>query len=165
MGRSLRRGLLAAIVVSVAVTAASLGGTEASGKPLHHAGVVVQHSQLGTLTACVAFKEQKIDGVELLRRSHFDFRAARYPDGVGICWIDGEGCKTTDPKQCFCTPASGVTASWSYWIKQNGGLVFEPSGTYPSGRVVRDGSVDYWTFGPYLTPPAGAKSLQDICGS
>lgn len=164
MLHALRRVAIAAVLTALALAVPLLSSGDAAVKPLHHAGVVVQHSQLGTLTACVAFKEPKLDGVELLRRSHFDFRAARYPDGTGVCWIDGEGCKTTSPKQCFCTPASGVTASWSYWIKENGGVVFQPSGAYPSGRVIRDGAIDYWTFGPYLMPPAAQESLQDICG-
>jgi hypothetical protein len=164
MVRTLRRVVIAVGITVLAVAVPLLGSGEATGKTLHHAGVVVQHSQLGTLTACVAFKEQKLDGVELLRRSHFDFRAAHFSDGTGICWIDGEGCKTTSPKQCFCTPASGVTASWSYFVQESGGVVFQPSGTYPSGRVIRDGSMDYWTFGPYLMPPAAQKSVKDVCG-
>jgi hypothetical protein len=43
----MRRVLLAAIVTVVAVAAPLFGSSEAVGKPLHHAGVVVQHSQLG----------------------------------------------------------------------------------------------------------------------
>jgi hypothetical protein len=139
---------------------------DAAGRTVHRAGVVVQHGDLGTLTDCVSFSERELDGVELIDRSAFDYRAARFPEGKGICWLDGEGCKTTDPDDCFCTPAEGTTRSWSYWVQEEGDRPLIHHGeTYPSGRVIHDGSVDYWTFGPHGMPPTSVPSFEEICGS
>lgn len=138
----------------------------ATAKPVSHAGIVVQHGDLGTLTDCVAFTEPEIDGLELVERSRFEYRAARFPEGVGICWLDGEGCKTTRSDECFCTPAYGSAGSWSYWISErHDELLIHHGETYPSQRVIHDGSVDYWTFGPHGTPPASLHTIGDICGS
>ena len=62
------------------------------------------------------------------------------------------------------SPAKGVTAAWQYWVQDKGDSLFRFSSTYPSGRKVSDGSVDYWTFGPYGMPPDGVASFDDICG-
>jgi hypothetical protein len=156
--RSVTALVLGTLVASVVMTG------QAAGRPsprVNHAGIVVQHSDLGTLTDCVAFKEPKIDGVKLLDRGRFEYRGARDQFGVGICWIDGEGCNTTNPDECFCTPL----VSWSYWIHDEGGLPIDHADTYASGRVVRDGSIDYWTFGPHGTAPVNIYSIDDICGS
>jgi hypothetical protein len=141
-------------------------GTAIAAQPVHHAGVVVQHGDLGTLTDCVAFTGHQIDGIELLKLSRFDFRSARFPEGTGVCWLDGEGCRTSNSSECFCTPAFGTTASWSYWVQERHDEPMIHHGeTYPSERVIKDGSVDYWTFGPHGTPPGSIHSINDICRS
>ena len=155
-----RRGITVALLVTL-IASVVMTGEATAAQRVHHAGIVVQHSDLGTLTDCVAFKEPKIDGVKLLDRSRFEYRGARDEFGVGICWIDDEGCNTTDPKECFCTPV----VSWSYWIHDDGGLPIDHAETYANGRVVRDGSIDYWTFGPHGTPPRTVYSIDEICGS
>jgi hypothetical protein len=158
--------LCAHLAVVVVVAAASLfTGGEAVARPVHHAGVVIQHGDLGTLTECVAFTGDAIEGVKLLKLSRFDFRSARFPEGTGVCWIDGEGCRTSDPDECFCTPAAGVFASWSYWVQEHGDDMIHHGESYPSERVIHDGSVDYWTFGPHGMPPTSLHSISDICGS
>jgi hypothetical protein len=161
MRNGVRRSV-AAMTVFLVMTPVLLA-QGASGQPSQHrnrAGIVIQHSDIGILTDCVEFKEAKIDGVALLDRSRFEFFGARDQFGTGICWIDGEGCKTTDPSECFCTPVR----SWSYWVQERDDPVFDHADTYASGRVVRDGSVDYWTFGPHGMPPVGApKTVEEIC--
>jgi hypothetical protein len=164
--RLLRRGASCVVVLVLLAGVLGIGGTANAGPPAHHAGVVVQHGDLGTLTACVAFKGHEIDGIKLLKLSRFDFRSAPFPEGVGVCWLDGEGCKTTNSSECFCTPAFGVTASWSYWVQERADEPMIHHGeTYPSERVIEDGSVDYWTFGPHGMPPTSLHSISDICGA
>lgn len=163
MDRPTRRRANLAVVMFVAA-AALLTGSEAEAEPVHHAGVVVQHGDLGTLTDCVAFTGEAIDGLELLELSRFDHRAARFPEGSGICWLDGEGCRTSDPDECFCTPAFGTFASWSYWVQEHGDDMIHHGETYPSERIIRHGSVDYWTYGPHGMPPASLHSFDEICG-
>src|SRR5438132_6925166 len=153
MGLTLRRRLLWVAVIGVTTPLLLAGG--ASGLPPGHAAIVVQHGNLGTLTECVPLTTRRMNGVNLLAKSHFDFRAAKYNDGTAICWLDGEGCKTTSTRDCFCTPLKGASAAWGYWVQDNGDQVFRFSSTYPSGRTVHSGSIDYWAFGPYGTPPAG----------
>jgi hypothetical protein len=161
-----RKGANLAVALAI-LAGALLTGSDATAKaPVHHAGVVVQHGDLGTLTDCVAFTKKQIDGIELIELSRFEYRKAPFPEGVGICWLDGEGCKTSKSSECFCTPAFGTTASWSYWVQERADEPMIHHGeTYPSGRVIKDGSVDYWTFGPHGTPPASLHSISDICGS
>jgi hypothetical protein len=151
---------MVAVVLAVPVVFA----TGANGKPAGRAAVVVQHGNLGTLTDCVPLTQKSVDGVKLLAKSHFDFRVAKYNDGTALCWLDGEGCKTTSTKDCFCTPAKGVTGAWQYWVQDKGDSLWRFSSTYPSGRKVSDGSIDYWTFGPYGTPPDDVGSFDDVCG-
>jgi hypothetical protein len=161
VGISMRRVALLTVVVLL-FTPIGLG--EASGKqsmPRHRAGLVIQHSDLGVLTDCVRFNEHQISGYDLLKRSTFEIRAAQYDIGTGICWIDGEGCKTTNPDECFCTPVR----SWSYWMQEPGAPVFDHGETYANGRVIHDGAIDYWTFGPHGTPPTAVYSIDQICGS
>ncbi len=154
------------VVLAIFAGALFTGGEASAKAPVYYAGVVVQHGDLGTLTDCVAFTQKQIDGVELIERSRFEYRTARFPEGIGICWLDGEGCKTNKSAECFCTPAFGTTASWSYWVQERADEPMIHHGeTYPSGRVIKDGSVDYWTFGPHGTPPASLHSISDICGS
>lgn len=163
---STRRMSVLAIALALLGTSMALSGT-AVAKPtkVQHAGVVVQHGDLGTLTDCVAFTEHEIDGLELVKRSRFEYRSAKFPEGTGICWLDGEGCKTTRSDQCFCTPVFGTTASWSYWVQHRSDEPMIHHGeTYPSERVIHDGSVDYWTFGPHGMPPASIHAFGDICG-
>jgi hypothetical protein len=159
--RSLSSGV-AAFVVAAATLAAPGARAEA---PVHRAGLVVQHGNLGTLTECVPFTGREIDGVELIERSTFDYRAARFSSGTAICWLDGEGCRTTDPDDCFCTPGEGTAASWSYWTQEHDDDLFHHAETYPSGRTIRHGSVDYWTFGPHGMPPLSLHSFEEVCGS
>ena len=163
MRRALRVGTVT--FVALLVTLPVLLNGDAAGRTPSRAGIVVQHGDLGTLTDCVSFEGHELDGVELLERSAFEYRAARFSDGTGICWLDGEGCKTTDPDDCFCTPAQGTARSWSYWTQEKHDQVFHHGETYPSGRAIHDGSVDYWTFGPHGMPPAGPVSFDEVCGS
>lgn len=159
-----RRGAVIAIVLAFLTVSVVISGN-AGAAEVHHAGVVVQHGDLGTLTDCVAFTDKQIDGLELVDLSRFEYRSARFPEGKGICWLDGEGCKTTRSDQCFCTPAFGTTASWSYWVQEHGDQTIHHGETYPSERVIRHGSVDYWTFGPHGMPPTSLRSFEEICGS
>lgn len=163
MGLASRRGATAVVIGLLVGSAVLTGDADATTAHIaNRAGVVVQHADLGTLTDCVAFHEREINGLELLERSEFDFRAAHFEGiGTGICWIDGEGCKTTDPEECFCTPVR----SWSYWVQEKGEPVFGHGETYADGRKIRDGSIDYWTFGPHGTPPATVFSIDEICGN
>ncbi len=158
-----RRAFLAFAIFLVVTPVLLVDG--ASGKPVHRAGIVVQHGDLGVLTDCVKFSEHEIDGIELLARSEFDFRAARFPEGKGVCWLDGERRKTTDSDDCFCTPASGVLASWSYWVQEKEDPIFDHGEMYPSERKIMDGSIDYWAFGPHGMPPIAPHTLEEVCGS
>ncbi len=159
--RILPTRVLWAPAIVLAIPLLLIGG--AAGRPGGRAAVVVQHGNLGTLVECVPLRGGAPDGIGLLARSHFEYRAARYPDGTAICWLDGEGCKTTDPKNCFCTPLSGASDAWGYWVQDKGDSTYRFSSTYPSGRRVKDGSVDYWSFGPYGMPPVSTSSFADIC--
>lgn len=148
------------VVVLCSVLASVVTPPGEAAAPVRHAGVVIQHGDLGVLTDCVAFKKKSINGYELLKRSRFAIRAARYPDGVGICSIDGEGCNSTKPSECFCTPL----VSWTYWTQESGAPVYDHGHSYANARVITDGDIDYWAFGPHGMAVREVFTIEDLCG-
>ena len=150
-------------LVFVAVASVLLG-TGVIAKPAEagfgKAGVVVVHGDGHTHTECVRLTKAEISGFKLLKLSSFEFRAARFDFGRGICWIDGEGVATTDPGTCF--PSNGP--NWAYFTQDKGGSGPAPSEVGLDDRTVTRGAVDYWVFGTYPQPTPSKLTLRDICG-
>lgn len=146
-----------------AFTTVVVGAQAVSAAPKHRAAVVVQHGDLVVHARCIRFKEAKISGLTMLKRSRMQYIAARYAAGHTICWLDGEGCKSSKPGTgagtCFCDPVR----FWGYWTREAGEPAPLLSGESPDARVVRDGSVDYWVWG-VGQPPVPPMSIDDVCG-
>src|SRR5215204_3221516 len=85
--------LFVALVCPVAVESQSL----------NHAGLVVRHSDGRLIYAYIAFAEDEINGVELLRRSGISLVTIGFGGlGEGVCTIDGEGCPASDCRTKVC---------------------------------------------------------------
>lgn len=153
------RRAVAGVAVAAALVVPLVAGGGATGQATKQAVVVVQHGDLGIASECVGFDEASIDGIELVDRTAFDYLTASFTFGPAMCWLDGEGCETTDPDECFCDPVS----SWSYWVQDGDGLPM-PAEVGAGDREVVDGSVDYWVWGPFGEPPIQPTSTDAVCG-
>jgi MYXO-CTERM domain-containing protein len=142
-----RRVLIAALLGLLAVAALSAPGVVAGND--NRAVVVV-----GKEAECVAFRDTEIDGIELLERSSFAVETERNAQGAAVCRLDGMGCSTED---CFCE----FPDFWGYWTKD--GDEWEFSQTGATERMVRDGSIDGWTYGKDGKPAPGDVDFDEVC--
>lgn len=155
-----RRGIAlgAAVLMFAAPVLFSPG---AIGQSANQAAVVVQHGNPTEGGAeCVSFTEPQIDGLDLVERSGFEYLAAQFDSGRAICWLDGEGCETTDPGECFCQSPPN---SWSLWVQGEGDSVPAPSAVGVDDAVVQDGTLHYWVWGPFGEPPLQPTSVDTVC--
>jgi hypothetical protein len=126
----------------------------------HRAGLIVVHGDGQIVTACVAFEEETITGVDLLRRSELDVILGVYGGlGYGVCAIDGEGC--AEDKDCFCQCRSEPCAYWVYSHQEPDGS-WTISGVGAAGWQVTDGDVDGWLWGDGSSAPP-KMALAEIC--
>ncbi len=144
--------LLIALLLTAAVAAQSA--------PPHRAGLVIVHGDGRVVTRCVAFDDETISGVDLLRRSGLSLVLSSYGGlGYGVCAIDGEGCASG--QDCFCQCRSNPCNYWTYSHRQADGS-WAISGLGASAWQLHDGDVDGWVWGDgSVAPPALA--LSDIC--
>jgi hypothetical protein len=125
-------------------------------------GLVVVHGDSSTITRCIEFTEDTVTGFEVLERSGLDLNYEGSGMGAAICRIDNEGC-TYPQEKCFCQSPPDY---WSYWLSNAGDGSWRYSGTGASNRIISDGQVDGWRWGPgslsEATPPP-AITFNDIC--
>jgi hypothetical protein len=156
-----RAGCLIATVVF-----ALLIGPPATGRELHHAGLVVRHGDGRIVYAYVAFPEESISGVELLRRSGISLVTIGFGGlGEGVCTIDGEGCPASDCRKRVCQGSGENAPFWQYFRQRTpGDWVALALGA--SATKVRDGDVDGWSWtghNPAL-PPLTIDDVARIAG-
>jgi hypothetical protein len=143
-------GLAAACVAMAAFLSPTLGAQEPN-----RAGIVVRHADGEVSEMCVLFDEDEITGEGLLERSNLDVTTETGAIGTAMCAIDGEGCGSDD---CFCS----YPTFWGYWTKDGSGdWTFSETGA--ADRVVRDGSIDGWSFGKDGKPEPPNRSIGDLC--
>jgi len=127
---------------------------------LHQAGLVVVHGDGRVVTSCVAFSEESISGVDLLRRAGLTVTVGAYAGlGYGVCEIDGEGCPAGQP--CFCQCEGSPCAYWAYSHRRPDGS-WAISGVGASGWQVHDGDVDGWVWGDGSTAPP-VVAFEEVC--
>ena len=144
----------------LALTAALVAPVEAQQPGLHRAGLVVVHGDGRVVTACVAFSEEGISGVDLLRRSGLTVTVGAYTGlGYGVCEIDGEGCPAGQP--CFCQCEGSPCAYWTYSHRRPDGS-WAISGVGAGGWQVHDGDVDGWVWGDGSTAPP-IMAFEELC--
>ncbi|MEA2531041.1 MAG: hypothetical protein QOG89_2685 [Thermomicrobiales bacterium] len=134
------RCLLAALLLAI------LAGTPVAGEELHHAGLVVRHGDGRIVYAYVAFPEESISGVELLRRSGISLVTVGFGGlGEGVCTIDGEGCPAADCRKRVCQ-GSGDDAPFWHYVRQRSPGEWVLLSLGASATKVRDGDVDGWSW-------------------
>lgn len=131
-----------AVLVVLALLLPGLGRAQDS-QP-NHAALVVRHGDGRVLTACVAFAEASISGIELLRRSGLDLVTQGGGGGAAVCKLDGEGCDYPT-EDCFCRRDGPLTVYWAYHRLRDGRWSFSPLGA--SNTRVQPGDVEGWAWG------------------
>lgn len=133
--------------------------TQPPDTPENRAGVVVRFGDGTSTTACVAFAEAQISGIELLERSGLAVEIATEGDVGGfVCQIEQDGCPANE---CLCAFPPDY---WRYWLLNNNTWQFSPVGA--SSRQVRNGSVDGWGWsngGNNADTRPPAITFADIC--
>ncbi len=136
---------------------------------MHRAALAVVHGDGSVQTACVAFSEPEISGLELLERAGMPISLdASNPMGAMVCQVQGEGCDF--PGQsclCQCSPGSPCRY-WAYFSRSpEAGWVYASTGA--TGRQVLPGDMDAWVWlaasGTEQAIPASldAMTFEDIC--
>jgi hypothetical protein len=133
-------GCLAVLLLAI------LTASPAVGEDLNHAGLVVRHGDGRLIYAYVAFPEESISGVELLRRSGISLVTIGFGGlGEGVCTIDGEGCPSSDCRKRVCQGSGEDAPFWQYFRQRSPGEWFSLS-LGASATKVRDGDVDGWSW-------------------
>jgi hypothetical protein len=123
----------------------------------NRAGLIVRSGDGDVREMCVLFDEEEITGVDLLERADVEIASEGSALGTAVCSIDGEGCKSDD---CFCR----YPAFWGYWTK-DGSKDWRFSDVGAAARVVRDGSLDGWSFGRDGKPTPPDVTIDEVCGA
>lgn len=162
MGRITRRSILFVVLAAVVLGTSLVQPQASAGRS--RAGVVVQHMDGTVLTDCVPLPKPTISGFQLLKRSRFAYLAASFSFGKQVCWLDGEGCETTDPARCSdCDGTPGFDGNfWAYYIQNRGDTGPRFSNVGATDRLVRRGSLDYWMFGDGSALPE-ARRFREVC--
>jgi len=154
------RARICIFVPILALAAVLVAPVQAQEPDLHQAGLVVVHGDGRVVTSCVAFSEESISGVELLRRAGLTVTVGAYAGlGYGVCEIEGEGCPAGQP--CFCQCEGSPCAYWAYSHRRPDGS-WAISGVGASGWQVHDGDVDGWVWGDGSTAPL-AVAFEELC--
>ncbi|MBP1466626.1 hypothetical protein EYB53_013000 [Candidatus Chloroploca sp. M-50] len=132
------------------------------------AGLVVRFGDGRVEKACVNLGATgEMTGEQALRASGLTTIVAFDPGaGSAVCKIEQVGCNyPAEGCFCQCTLAPGQQCRyWAYYQWNNNDWVFSQGGS--SSRILRDGDVDGWSWGPGgiglgVEPPA--VPFEEIC--
>ncbi len=138
------RPVAALLLLALAAGAPAANAQPAPTPAPNQAALVIQHGDGRLVTACVAFDEPSISGLELLERSGVPFVAQRSSIGAAVCQIDGEGCAYPG-EDCFCKRDGATSVYWAYNRLQAGEWALSPVGALSTS--VRPGDVEGWAWG------------------
>ena len=115
---------------------------------LHHAGLVVRDAEGRMTYAWVPFAEEKIDGIDLLRRSGIPVVTVGFGAlGEGVCSIAGQGCGVAECRRTVCQGSAADAPYWQYFAQDPGDpavWTWQPLGA--SSSTVEDGDVFGWSW-------------------
>lgn len=114
---------------------------------LSHAGLVVRHGDGRVTYVYVAFREDELNGVELLRRSGLEAVTIPFGGlGEGVCSLEGEGCGVTECRR-LCQTGGTDSPYWRYFgLTADGAWAAFELGA--STAMVRNGDVQLWSWSP-----------------
>lgn len=152
------RSLMVAAIVLLATTVASAQSEQ------HHAAVVVRYGDGEVASACVAFPEESISGVELLERATLPVVVQAGGIGAAVCKIGADGCDYPT-EQCFCERDGPRAIYWAYYVQEQRAWRYASLGA--GNTEVHDGDVNGWAWGPGDSG-SGAEppllSYEQVCG-
>lgn len=153
----MRKHILLAVSVLLAFIAPGIGLAQTS----NQAGLVIQFPDGRVETACVAFDDDAITGLDLLNRSGLTVNVD-YSTGLGatVCKIGEIGCDAPG-ESCFCQCMGAPCYYWNYWTLEDGQWSYSPLGA--SSHLLSNGDVDGWVWGQGKEPPE-IMSFEQICG-
>jgi hypothetical protein len=140
---------LGLLLVALAVPGLPARAQPSPGPARHRAALVVVFADGRLREFCVPFREDRISGFEVLRRSGLDLRYEVHGGGdITVCRIEGVGADF--PREdCFarCKNVNQGCVFWGYYrldpkTKQ---WTFPTIGA--ADTVVRDGAVEAWRWG------------------
>ncbi len=136
-------------------------GTGLAAEPLHYAGLLVYHGDGRVTYALVAFPEETISGIELLRRSGVELVTVSFGGlGEGVCQIDGEGCQPAECRRRLCQTGDPQSPFWHY-LRQTAPGKWTVASLGASATKVRHGDIDGWVWAGAV-PPLPALTIEDI---
>lgn len=117
-------------------------------KEPHHAGLVVRDAEGRMTYAWVPFAEEKIDGIDLLRRSGIPVVTVGFGAlGDGVCSIAGQGCGVAECRRTVCQGSTADAPYWQYFAQDPvdpSVWTWQPLGA--SSSRVEDGDVFGWSW-------------------
>ena len=132
---------------------------------LNHAGVVVRDAEGDLTYAYVAFPEEEIGGIDLLRRTGLPLVSVGFGGlGEAVCSLAGAGCPLAECRRNVCQ-GSSAAPYWRYFRQVSPGD-WQPLPLGASGARVRDGEIDgwSWTTGQAELPPLTLPDLARLAG-
>jgi hypothetical protein len=147
----------AALIFSI-ILASQLGPARA--QTHNRAGLVIRYADGRVSAYCVRFDEPSITGFEALTRA--SVKAVVEPGGLGVamCALNGQGC-AYPAQPCFCQCQGANCAYWNYFHLIDGAWKYSQLGA--SASTLADGSVDGWSWGDKVAPPA--YTIDQICAA
>jgi hypothetical protein len=127
------------VVGSATKVGPSIAGC-AQAASVHHAALVVEHSDGAVITVCVSFTADSITGDQLLASSGVQY-STQYFGGAGkaVCQIDGE------PAQYPSTCWTASSAYWAMFVSRAGGS-WVTSSLGISSQTFRDGDAEGFRY-------------------
>jgi hypothetical protein len=141
------RATRGALVICLLLIGVALGGRPATGQEaLHHAGLIVRHGDGRVTYADVAFPEETISGIDLLRRSGIEQVTIPFGGlGVAVCSLEREGCPAVDCRRRLCQGARADDPYWQYF-RQTAPGQWRPLTLGASATKVHAGDIDGWSW-------------------
>ena len=135
------RSLLTALFIALV-----LAGAVSSAASANEAGLVVEHGDGSVTYVLIAFPEDEIASIDLLRRSGLSL-ATISSGGLGeaVCSIDSKGCGVSDCRARLCQTGDPSSPFWKFFrAGASDGWVLQPLGA--SATKVRGGEIDLWSW-------------------
>ena len=127
----------------------------------------MRHGDGGITYALVAFPEDEISGMELLRRSGISLITVNFGGlGEAVCTLEGEGCGVGECRKRVCQTGDPNSPFWQYFRQSSPGEWYAlPLGV--SSSKVHDGDVDGWSWTPHDAnlPAMTVDSVRDLIGA
>lgn len=134
---------------------------DARAQELNYAGLVVDYGDGRTSYALVAFEEEEITAIELLRRSGLDLVTVSFGGlGEGVCQIETRGCQPTECRRRLCQTGDPDSPFWQY-VRQTAPGEWKFMSLGASAAKVRNGDIDAWVW-TGGSPELPALSIEDV---